>query len=321
MKFGIVGLGYIAKKFAEAVNLCEDAQLYAVASRDIKKAEQYKNEYNATKFYDDYDKLFADKEVNIIYIATLNNSHIELSKKAILQGKAVICEKPLGINLQEVEELINLAKEKNVLLMEALWTKHLPAYKQVKNWISEGRIGEITYANFEFSFKAQKSADSRLYDKEKAGGALLDVGCYTIAVALGLFDEFPTEIKSVVKMSETGVDEFTSAILSFKSGKIANLIYGICVDLANDGVIYGNNGKIEMRGRFHRTNDVFLYNSSNTLVDEYHCTQENGFVFEVKEMCELYKNGSTQSNCVSLDDTLKCMKVIDVLQKQQSSLS
>ena len=168
VRWGVLGLGNIAKKFADDIKLVPDCKLEAVASSDIARAKNFANIYKVNRFYDNYDDLFKDSEVDIIYIASLNNNHYKHSVNAIKHSKAVLCEKPLAINESQVKDLVYLSNERGVFLMEALWTRFNPVFDQLLRWISEGQIGKIKYIYASFSFNGtDRSHDSRLFNLER----------------------------------------------------------------------------------------------------------------------------------------------------------
>ncbi len=315
IRFGIVGPGKIAKKFSEAVNLCSDAELYAVASRDIKRAEAFAKEYGAKVCYGSYNEMFLDPDVQAVYIATPHNFHVELAKQAIMHGKPVICEKAIGVNYKEVLELVTLAREKKVLLVEAMWTKQLPAYKAAKKWIDDKKVGDVLFMSTAFTFRAPFDEKSRFFAPELAGGALLDLGCYTTAVTLGLLGECPSEIKSTSKLSVTNVDENVAVALKFPSGIIAQMNFGVIVNGMNQSIVYTTDGRIEM-SPFHSAKVARCYNDKNELIDEFVDETENGFIYQVQDMCNLISSGKTESENVPLDETLDVMHVLDELQNQ-----
>lgn len=181
IRWGIVGLGNIANKFAADLLLVPDCVLQAVASSDALRAEQFAQKHKAQKAYPNYDQLFSDPEVDLVYIASLHPKHADLTIRALAGGKGVLCEKPLGMNSAEVDQMISQASQANLFLMEGLWTRFNPSFNQVKKWIDEGQIGALRYINSSFSFNGlAKGTDSRLFHPDKGGGSLLDIGIYPL---------------------------------------------------------------------------------------------------------------------------------------------
>ena len=177
IRWGILGLGNIAHKFASDLLKVNGCKLYGVASSREQTAEKFAKKFNVKNFYNNYQKLILDKEIDIIYIASLNQDHYKYSIAVLSNKKAVLCEKPLAINKNQVQNLIKCSKENKSFLMEALWTRFNPTFKQLLSWLKDDMIGPIRYINASFSFNGLKrSIDSRLFNPHKAGGSLLDIG-------------------------------------------------------------------------------------------------------------------------------------------------
>ncbi len=310
LNFGILGPGRIAETFAKAMVLCDEAKLYAVASRDIKRAEDFANKYSADIAYGDYVSLLKDENVDIVYISVVHNYHVELAKLAIEHGKAVICEKPMAVNVAEIKELVDFAKEKKVLLMEAMWTKFLPCYKKAKEWIKAGKIGELKNYSASFSFKSNKEAKPRLFDKNTAGGALFDVGCYTVVTAMDIIGGYPKRVEAVGVVGDTGVDEFGSAVMLFENGSVANISFGINVTTNHEAVIYGTNAKIVL-DKFWRCTNVKLLDADNNVIETFTDSNDQGFLYEIQHICELYKENKKQSDVMTFENSIDAMRVMD----------
>ena len=180
VKWGVAGLGNIAHKFTDLI-IASNVDLVAVASSSLDRAKEFKNRYGAKKAYGSYDKLFEDKDVEVVYIASLNNHHKKMTLDALNAKKAVLCEKPLGINAAEVNQMIIKSKNQNCFLMEGLWSRFNPAIKIAKKWTNEGQIGIPRFIYAEFSFyRLDVESSHRLMDPLKGGGALLDIGIYPL---------------------------------------------------------------------------------------------------------------------------------------------
>lgn len=312
-RFGIMGPGGIAHKFAKAVNMCDNAVITAVASRDLEKAKNFAQEYSVENFYDSYEKLAQDENVDVVYISVVNNHHFALAKMAIENGKAVMCEKPLVTNLCECRELIDLAKEKNVLFMEAMWPRFLPNYIMAKKWLNEGKIGEAKLMNASFCFNAPYNPNSRLYDPSQAGGAVLDVGCYVTAITLDFCGGTkPVLTKGLARFAPSNVDELGAAVMMFENNMIATISFGVSVKTLHDATIFGSNGRIHMK-HFYNGGEISLYDTKDNLLETYNVQEENGFVFEVAHMAELFQKGEKESPIMSLQNSLDCMEVLDAL--------
>src|SRR6187402_265920 len=186
IRWGILGCGKIANKFATDLQLIEDAELVAVASRDVEKGKAFASLFHARLNFNTYEALASCDEVDVIYIATPHGFHLEHTSLCLQHSKAVLCEKPMAINSKQVKEMIDLAQKQKVFLMEAFWTKFLPQYQKVVELIQAGEIGTIKMIEADFGFKATSPTPQRLYDVALGGGALLDVGIYPVFLALSL---------------------------------------------------------------------------------------------------------------------------------------
>ncbi|MBS4219911.1 Gfo/Idh/MocA family oxidoreductase [Bacillus sp. FJAT-49711] len=315
IKWGIMGPGNISRKFASDLVKSENAELVAVASRTEGKAANFASEFNIARSYNSYDGFVQDPEVEIVYVGTLHPQHKECVLQCLNAGKAVICEKPFTMNAEEAEELIKVARENNTFLMEAMWTRYLPAVVKAMDWIKEGKIGEVNMLTANFGFNVGWSPESRLLDKKLGGGAMLDAGIYPISFASLIFGAQPTNIKSSAHIGETGVDEWFSALFEYENGKTAMLNSGVRLNLSNDAFIYGTEGYIHLPN--------FLFGPSAYLhrpgldIEEFKDDRElHGYIFEAEEAMQCLREGKIESSIMPLDETYNIMKTMDTLRKQ-----
>lgn len=282
VKWGIAGLGNIANKFAADLIVVPEAFLVAVASSDLERANEFKAKFGAERAYGSYSELYLDPEVEVIYIAGLNNDHKQMTIEALNAGKAVLCEKPLGLNTIEVYQMINAAKKNKCFLMEGLWSRFNPAINTAKQWIDEGRIGKLRFLYAEFSFyRLDADASHRLMAPEKGGGALLDIGIYPLFLAYFLLG-LPKKISSQIQYSSTGVDIQTSMILQYENAQ-AMLYCGITNNSDNNAKIGGTEGEIVLPGRWHDTQSIQLIKEGE-VIKENLPTVGNGFTYEIEEV-------------------------------------
>jgi len=205
INWGIIGLGNIAHKFATDLLTIKDAKLYAVASRNLDKATTFGKKFKAKKAYDNYESLVNNPNIDAVYIATPHALHKENTLLCLENGIPELCEKPFAMHFSEVEEMIAKAKEKNVLLMEALWTFFLPHYTFVLEFIKNNTYGKVLKLEADFGFYREFDNSSRLFNKTLGGGSLLDIGIYPIFVALSNFGE-PKHINAKATFFKNGVD-------------------------------------------------------------------------------------------------------------------
>ncbi len=315
VKMGIIGAGSIANSFAEAIPLTDNAELVAVASRTLKKAEDFCQKHNLTKAYGSYEEILCDSEIDAIYIATVHSSHFEIAKACINAGKAVLCEKPFVLTANEVNELSKLASEKNVLLMEAMWTRFLPTMQKAKEWINSGKIGEVQSISANFGFSCPPNEENRLYNKAVAGGAMYDVGVYVIEFAQDFANSKIETAYSLGKFGKTGVDETSVIALQFENGILADLKASIRASMHNDAYIYASQGHIFF-DNFHAGSRVCLYDNNFNLIEEFDSKlykKPENFNLQIKHFADLFLNKKIQSDMITLNDNYQCAEVFETL--------
>lgn len=316
IKWGILGTGIISTQFAKALTSMENTELVAVASRDISKASEFAKNFNIRKAYGSYKELAEDSEIDVVYIGTPHSEHKANAELCIVNGKAVLCEKAFTINQEETLYLINLAKEHNVFLMEAMWTKFLPVTHEVKKWIKNDRIGKLLHLRVNFGYYSKFDINSRLFSPELAGGALLDVGVYPITYVVHMLDRTPDRIISSAIMGQSHVDEQNTIIFEYKDGILADLSSALSVDLGMDAVIIGDKGRIVVP-KFFMAEDAILYDENDNLIDTFsEPFRVNGYVYEAMEVNECIREGLKESRILPLKDTLEIMKIMDEIRAQ-----
>lgn len=311
IKWGIIGAGKISSSFAAALNSLQDAQITAVASRSIEKAKEFAERYNIKKAYGSYEELAKDPEIDVVYIGTPHTEHKDNSALCIINGKAVLCEKPFTLNQKESEYLIDLAKKHNVFIMEAMWTKFLPVTNVVKKWLQEKVIGEVKYFNISFGYQAEFDPKSRLFDPNLAGGALMDVGIYPITYVIHMMDRLPDKVVSNAYLGRSGVDEINTISFLYNNGVIADLSSAVAANTGFNAVIVGDNGKIVVPN-FWMADSAELYDSNGKLLDAFLLPfTENGYVYEAEEVNRCLREGRKESEILPLQDTLDIIKLMD----------
>ena len=245
VRWGILGPGKIAADFVADFQWVTNGEIGAVASRSSNRAQAFADRFQIPIVCDDYEALVGHSQIDAIYVATPHNFHFEQSKHAIEHGKAVLCEKPVTTRLEDFLTLKKLAQEKKVLFMEGMWTYFLPAIRKARQWLHEGKVGKVKHVKSEFGFYAPFDPESRLFDPKLAGGALLDIGIYPIALALYFLEQLPTEIKVRAKKAPTGVD--SDLMMSFDyPNALATLHASLECRLPNLTYVIGEKGFIEI---------------------------------------------------------------------------
>jgi len=313
IKWGIIGLGNIANQFATDLQLLEDAEIVAVASRNKDNANAFAQKYNCTKAYDSYDALFADKNVDIIYIATPHNSHAELSIKALENGKHVLCEKPIALSYNDAIRMIEASKKNNKFFMEAFWTRFIPSVQEALAKVKNGEIGEIKYLKADFNFIGNETPGSRLFDKQSGGGALFDVGVYPLFLSY-IMCGIPNEIFAKSIFHENGIDLQTSIILQYKNAQ-ATLHTSIVSESDMKAIIAGTKGRIELNAPW------FMADGYAVIKEEKETSFSlsnlgKGYSYEAIECHNCIRNNQIESKLWSHQNSLDLSKMVEEIKNQ-----
>ena len=314
IKWGIIAPGTIAHAFAKEVSNTEKGKLVAVYGGNKEKAKEFAKEYNLQKYYSNIDDFLNDKEIDAVYIATPHNYHMEYAIKCIQSKKHILCEKPFSYNKKTSEKVLNLAKENNVFIMEALWTLFLPAINKAKRWIDEGKIGKVKMITANFGFESEVDINSRLYNPNLAGGALLDVGIYPILLSNFIMNDTPEQINATAVMTNTKVDETDVISLKYKDNALASLTCSIASDTDNTAVIYGEKGKIVIP-KFWMTKNAYLYTKDEELSyeDDYDGV---GYKYEIIEANKCILNNQLESDIASHKFTIELATIMDEIREK-----
>ena len=309
IRWGIIGLGKIAHKFATDLLTVDDAQLYAVASRAQEKADEFANQYQAEKAYSSYNDLASDSQVDAVYIATPHVYHKENTLLCLRNGMAVLCEKPFAMNSEEVHEMIDCAKANNVLLMEALWTYFLPHYSYVLDLIKNETYGKILKLEADFGFKQEFDETNRVIKKSLGGGSLLDIGIYPIFTALSTLGN-PKEIEAEATFFENEVDSSCSMVFKYKNGVNAYLKSTLLEETPTEAIFHCEKGTIKINTRFHEPSTVSIIVDGKEETKDFGYTTI-GYNYEVIHFNNLLRQGKIQSDVMTFSFSKKLMKTLD----------
>ncbi|AXT49375.1 gfo/Idh/MocA family oxidoreductase [Aquimarina sp. BL5] len=310
-KWGIIGCGKIAHKFAEDLMTIPNAILYAVASRDLKKAKDFGKAYNTYSCYGSYKELVTNPEIDIIYIATPHVFHFENSLMCLTHKKAVLCEKPFAMNTKQVKEMITVAKNNDTFLMEALWTYFLPHYKYVLNIIQSNELGKVKNLKVDFGFASTYDTENRLFNKKLGGGSLLDVGIYPLFAALSILG-YPEEIEANATFNEDEIDENCSMLLTYKNNTLASLYSSITEKTNTEAIIELENGTITINSRFHEPSSVTITRDGIQKLHEF-TANTNGYSFEAIHVQEMLEQGNKESTIMTFDKSLQLIRLLDTV--------
>jgi predicted dehydrogenase len=316
IRFGILGPGKIAAKFCESLQtLSNHAQVYAVASRDESKAKTFAATFKAPKHFSSYEALVQDADVDVVYIATPHPFHFEQTKLCLLNKKAVLCEKPMTVSSRQTKELVEIAKREKVFLMEAMWSRFIPALVKVKEAIDSGAIGETKFIHADFGFISPNDLNLRTFNKSLGGGAQLDVGVYPMFLALWLLGK-PDSIHAHASLASTGADDNTTALLGYKTGAAASIYSSFVADSVKEAVIMGTRGSITIHPAWHKATSFTI--RKDNAEPEYHefPYQSNGLQFQAIEVIECLRSGLTESGKMPLNMSLQMAETADEILRQ-----
>ncbi|PHI20206.1 oxidoreductase [Lewinellaceae bacterium SD302] len=301
--WGILGLGKIARKFAEDLKTIEDAKLVAVGSRSQERATAFAADFGTEYAAGSYEALFNGPRVDAVYVATPHVSHLELVELCLENGVAVLCEKPLGLNYTQVEEMVGLAREKQVFLMEALWSRFTPTTAKVLELIEAGTIGEIEGLRADFGFRAGPGAAKRLFDPALGGGSLLDIGIYPIWLNQLLLGE-PEEITVSARLDENGIDREIHVSLRNREGKLGHAFSTLYGRTKTEALIHGTKADLHWHTRFHEPSNFSILREDDSPENYFFERNANGYNYEAKAVMADVRAGRTENALWSLDDSL-----------------
>ncbi len=315
INWGIIGPGNIAHKFATDLVTIKNTKLYAVASRSLEKANEFASKYNAPKVYNCYEDLANDPNIDAIYIATPHSFHTAHTLLCLEHGKAVLCEKPFAMNSEEVETMIAKAKEKNVLLMEALWTYFLPHYQFVLKELTNKTYGKLLKLEADFGFVSNHSRTSRVWNKSLGGGSLLDIGIYPVFAALSTLGK-PKHIKANATFFDTGVDEACNITLNYNNEVKAVLKSSFLENTPNEAIFYCEKGIIKINSGFHGPTTVLLIVDGKEEIIDFNYNTTKGYEYEIQHFNQLLRNNKTESDIMTFAFSKLLIETLDAIRKE-----
>lgn len=313
IKWGIVGPGFIANKFAEAIKNVDGAVLTSVASRSEENGKTFAERHSIENVFAGYEEMAKSDAVDAVYIATPHPFHKPCAEIFLNSGKHVLCEKPICVNAKQAEEIAKCAKENGVFLMEAMWTRFLPAIKEAQAIADSGEIGEIRSVSADFCYYITEEEDAKLFKNDLAGGSLLDVGVYGINFASIFLGNSPESIVALSDISEN-VDLQTSIIMKYENGATAQISSAITTVKPDTGYICGTKGYIEIP-HFYGAQELIV----NVNDKQNHISKPSigeGFEEEIIEACECIRQGKLQSDVMPLCESIKMMELMDSVREQ-----
>src|SRR5262249_37339316 len=328
VRWGILGTGYIAGLFADGLTAVEDATLVAVGSREQASADKFADRWKAPHRHASYQALANDPDVEAIYIATPHPFHYENTLMCLTAGKHVLVEKPFALNARQAKEMIDLARKKKLFLLEAMWTRYIPAMVQVRKWIKDGEIGDVELVRANLSFMTTFNPKSRLFAPELAGGAMLDVGIYPISFAFMILGT-PKTVASTACLGKTGTDDRSSYLFGYDGGKSALLSSAVQLSVPVEAEIIGTKGYIKIEEPWINPRVVTLAKPAvgvkSSLIFDGNVydkqtvnvpTMGNGYNYEAMETGNCIRAGKTESEILPLNESLSIMETMDKIRAQ-----
>lgn len=314
IRFGIVGTGTIAHRFANAIKNVDNAELVAVASRTKENAENFGNEFDIPVRFDSYEKLAQSDVVDAAYIAVPHSGHIGCSLMMMKGGKHVLCEKPMAVNSSEAEEMFRCAKENKVLLMEAMWARLVPGTIKMLELVERGVFGDILGVEGKFCYTMDEDEmDHHVFKVENGGGSLLDVGVYGLNFVEWYLGKSVEKINAQSAVYN-GVDIHTSVLMKYKNGAIADISSAILLRKPNEGYIYGTKGYAHLN-RFYAPQKLELYFNNGETQIIHTPYAGNGFEEQISHFCECVLEGLEESTVITAEQTLYITRQMDDIRK------
>ena len=315
VRWGILGPGRISRKFAAGLREAAGAELVAVGSRDAGRAAAFAAEFGAPRSHGTYEDLAADSAVDAVYIGTPHAYHEAHALVCLAAGKHVLCEKPLALNAAQAARMIAAARTRRLVLMEAMWTRFLPAIVRVREVVASGRIGDVRMVSADFGFRAEFDPASRLFAPELGGGALLDLGIYPLNLASMLCGE-PVEIQTTANLGSTGVDEESAILLRHAEGRLAVLACALRVDTPRQAHILGTRGSITIGFPWWAATRIAIQSGSAGPQEFEFPHRGGGYTYEAEAFMALIRSGQLESEIMPLDENLAILRTMDAIRSR-----
>ncbi len=311
MKIGILGAGRIAAILAETMNKMPEVDCYGVASRDLEKAKIFAKDHGFQHAFGSYEEMLSDQNVELIYIATPHSHHYQHIKMCLDAGKHVLCEKSFTVNEKQAAQVLRLAKEKKLLLTEAIWTRYMPSRKIIDDLLAEKAVGDVKKMTANLNYPLLEK--ERIVKPELAGGALLDVGIYPLNFAYMHFGDGVKEMHSAAQMTDAGVDGENGMLLLYEDGRMAVLNSGIHGKSDSQGVFYGSEGCMIVEN-INNPEAIKIYDTEGKLIRDIKVPEQiSGYEYEILETINCIKEGKLECPSMPHSETLKMMRVMDEL--------
>jgi predicted dehydrogenase len=315
--WAIIGPGKIAQKFASDLKLLPNANLYAVGSRNIDRAKSFASQYNFQKAYGSYLEVAEDPDVDIVYIASPHVCHYKDSLLFLNSEKAVLCEKPVAINEQQCQIMLQTAKKNNAFFMEALWTRFVPSFNKCIELIEEGEIGEVNLVEANFCINPPYEVEGRIFNPMLGGGSLLDIGLYPVFLSLEILGK-PEMINAMATLSETGVDSSCSMLFKNKENKLSVLSSTVICEGGIEAVVHGSEGIIRLNSPWHIPTTVDLVKKGAEPVHYKFIEPGYGYQYEAEEVMKCLDDKKIESSLFGWQKSIDLISTLDEIRKRAS---
>ena len=315
IRWGILAPGTIARKFAVGLQATPDAEIAAVGARSQESADRFGDEFHVPRRYAGYEKLAADPDVDVIYIASPHAFHMEQALLCLDHGKAVLCEKPFTINAAQAQAVIERARARKLFVMEAMWSRFIPLMAAMRKLVADGAIGDLRMVVADFGFRTRFNPQGRLFDPALGGGGLLDVGVYAVSFASMLLGA-PDRIASLAEVGQTGVDEQGAAILGYAGGELAMIYTGVRTQTPLETTIMGSDGMIQIHNPSWAPTKMTVKRSGQSPELVEMPFAGSVYTFQIAEVQRCLRAGKLESDTMPLDETLSIMTTMDQIRAQ-----
>ncbi|KAK8400698.1 hypothetical protein O3P69_002475 [Scylla paramamosain] len=321
-RWGVISAGRISNDFVSAMQVLpkEEHQVAAVAARSLQDAKNFATKYGIEKAYGSYSEVAKDPNVDAVYVGNIQTYHLPVATEMLKAGKAVLCEKPLCMNVRETRELVQTARECGVFLMEGVWSRFFPAYQELSRRLQDGEIGEVVQVTSSIGYNLSNLP--RLQDLEIGGGTMLNIGTYPIQIAsLAMNGEKPVQVFAAAQLSNKGTDQTTSACLVYSKGRVAMVSTSISVNLPSEAFIVGTKGIIKIPKLFWCPEIIegpwgrSLHALPKTSY-KFNCTNSQGLIYEAMEVRRCLKEGLLESPGMSLAESITLAEITEEIRKQ-----
>ena len=317
IRWGIIGTGRIARAFAEGLKFTTNGKLHGIASRSLASAQSFAQEWDIPSAFGNYQELAESDAIDAVYIATPHSSHAENAILCMKNKKAVLCEKPFAVNSSEVEAMIKTSREMNVLLMEGMWSRFPPLMNQLRDWLNEGKLGDIRTLHADFGFlPKERDPNGRLFNLELAGGSLLDLGIYPVSLASMIMGK-PADIQTLANIGPTGVDEQAGWIFRYSNGALAMLLSSLECQTRQEAFIAGSIGNLRVHKQCWKPQKMTFTETNGEASETIEMPfVGNGFNYEAESFGDLLIQGKKESPIMPLDESLTIMNQMDQIRKE-----